>query len=110
MEYFDKCFENPTIIKSIFYQNFRWIASIAGGKNKDPYLFHIANIFLHCLNSVFYLIMTSVVLDRNRRIYDVINGKIERTSILAASLFAVHAIHTESVSDLHTGDVEFCIV
>ena len=76
----------------------RWSYWIAGGLY--PTGFHIVNVFLHGVVSVTFLFFVSFILGDGRSFSS--GGRFlfpqPNTSLLAAVLFAVHPIHTESVS------------
>jgi len=76
---------------------------IAGGLY--PTGFHIVNIFLHGIVSITFLFFISVVLGDGRSFSS--DGRFlfpyPNTSLLAAVLFAIHPVHTESVSEVTVG-------
>lgn len=63
---------------------------LAGGL--EPFGFHVANIVLHAVVSLLYLKLCTMICRRATL------NRSSTTSALAALLFAVHPIHTESVS------------
>ena len=79
---------------------FRWNYWLAGGLH--PMGFHLVNIALHALVSVVYLELCWLLLDpvHSRTAQRGSNGKSAKSpyAVLAAVLFAVHPIHSESVS------------
>lgn len=82
-------------VKSFF---FRWNYFLSGGPY--PMSFHIVNIILHGLVSVLMLAVFSLVLAgyHNDREGQPLFGA-PKASLACAILFAIHPIHTESVSD-----------
>lgn len=86
---------------------FRFNYWLAGGLK--PWGFHVINVILHAVVSVLSLKLFSVLFNGTNRttscIYDSLYGKSSgihfpapKTSLVCALLFAVHPIHTESVS------------
>ncbi|XP_052784495.1 protein O-mannosyl-transferase TMTC4-like [Mya arenaria] len=79
---------------------FRWSYALAGGLN--PLFFHIPNILLHAGVSVLLLRMFSILFGGYS--VSMATGSLEfkaaRSSLLCTILFAVHPIHTESVSGI----------
>lgn len=75
---------------------FRWNFSLVGGLY--PMGFHVVNIILHAVVSVLMLFTFSVLLSG----CEIRDGRLvfgcPRASFLCAVLFAVHPVHTESVS------------
>lgn len=72
---------------------FRWNHWLAGGL--EPLGFHVANVALHAVVSLLYLEICMVICRRSA----LESCKTISTSAVAALLFAVHPIHTESVSN-----------
>lgn len=71
---------------------FRWNYMLAGGL--QPLGFHLVNIILHVVASLLYLQVCTAVCRRSG-----LSGAHKTTApAVAALLFAVHPIHTESVS------------
>ncbi|KAH3722053.1 protein O-mannosyl-transferase TMTC4-like [Dreissena polymorpha] len=79
---------------------FRWSYALGSGLN--PLYFHIPNIVLHGIVSVLLLCMFSILFGGYS--VSMTTGQLEfkaaRSSLLCAALFAVHPIHTESVSGI----------
>ena len=77
---------------------FRWSYYLGGGL--EPAYFHVPNILLHGLVSVLLLRMFSLLFGGYSVSIETgaLEFKAARSSLLCATLFAVHPIHTESVS------------
>ena len=70
----------------------------------EPYSYHLVNVLMHCVASVLFLWLCgkflSIRVSKPRTsLYNVLAA--ELWPIVAASLFAVHSIHTEAVSYYH---------
>ncbi len=72
---------------------FRWNYWLAGGL--EPFGFHLANVVLHAVVSLLYLEICTAICQRAN--LDC-SGAYGITPAVAALLFAVHPVHTESVS------------
>ena len=83
--------------------SFRWNYWIAGGL--QPFGFHVVNVLLHPVISLLYLEVCHCLVDdsrsRRRELEGGGNSKdggVSLCALLAGLMFAVHPVHTESVS------------
>lgn len=79
---------------------FRWNFWLAGGL--EPFGFHLANVVLHAVVSLVYLEICTMICRKSA----MGSCMTISTSAVAALLFAVHPIHTESVSLKDADEVE----
>lgn len=64
----------------------------------DPRIFHTINIVLHVINSLLSLVVIIIILSEGEHCGN-LRSETKEGILLASSLFAVHPIHTESVSN-----------
>jgi tetratricopeptide (TPR) repeat protein len=75
-------------LRSILNATF-WMSYTLSGANPGPY--HTVNVVLHALSSTMLLVVL-------RRIWQLAGGKGEAAPLIAATLFLVHPLQTESVA------------
>ena len=85
--------------KNVFFFYYFRISYLLGG-GLSPAWFHIPNIILHGIVSVLLLLVFSILFGGYEVDPDTekVRFKAAKSALLCALLFAVHPIHTESVS------------
>lgn len=83
---------------------FRWNYMLAGGL--EPFGFHLVNVVLHAIVSMLYLEICTTVCRRS----GLSCAHKAMGPAVAALLFAVHPIHTESVNIIDSVPARWCLL